>query len=259
MYRNLAPIDKSVWEQIDQRAKEVLVSTLTARKAVHVTGPLGAGHTAYNPGRLGAVMKKEDVSFASYEVTPLVESRIEFKLNRWELDNAIRGDRNIDFTNLEEAVKKSALFEENAIYTGLKEGAIRGLLEVKEEAIKLGDTASDIKKAVAEGVIKLRKAFAHGVMDLIVSEELYTKFWSVESTYPLLESIEKIIGGKVISSEIMTGAILIPHDDENLSLILGEDFTLGYQEHDNNEVTFYVKESFTFQILDDNLVVRFRN
>ena len=52
MYRNLAPIDKSVWEQIDQRAKEVLVSTLTARKAVHVTGPLGAGHTAYNHGRL---------------------------------------------------------------------------------------------------------------------------------------------------------------------------------------------------------------
>jgi uncharacterized linocin/CFP29 family protein len=259
MYRNLAPIDKNVWEQIDERAKEVLVSTLTARKAVHVAGPFGAGHTAYNHGRLGDVTKKEDVAFASYEVTPLVESRIEFKLNRWELDNAIRGDKNIDFTNLEEAVKKSALFEENAIYAGLKEGSIRGLLEVKSEVIKLGNTASEIKKAVAEGVIKLKKAFAHGAMDLIVSEEIYTRFWSVESSYPLLESIEKLIGGKVVSSEVMTGAILIPHDDENLSLILGEDFSLGYQEHDNNEITFYVKESFTFQILDENLVVRFQN
>ncbi|MDF2514134.1 MAG: bacteriocin [Herbinix sp.] len=257
MYRNLAPISKNAWDQIDARAKEVLISTLTARKAVHVSGPRGSEYVVYNHGRLGEVSENNGVSFASYQVTPLVETRIEFKLSRWALDNAVRGDKNIDFSNLEEAVKKAALFEERLVYEGLSEGAVKGLKNVSETSLKLGNTSSDIKKSVAEGVLKLRNAYASGKLDLIVSQELYTKLWSLESQTPLVKALEEMISGKVIASEVLKGALLIPHDHENLELVLGDDFTLGYQEHDQKEVTFFIKESLTFQITDDNLVVRF--
>ena len=257
MYRNLAPIEKSVWEQIDSRAKEVFISILTARKSVRVTRPKGSEYVAYNHGKLGELKEKKGICFASYKVTPLVETRIEFKLNRWELDNAIRGDKNIDFSNLEDAVKKVALFEECAIYEGLPEGNIRGLLEVAEMPLKLGNTESSIKKCIADGVIKLRNAFVLGKIDLIVSQELYTKLWSIESQTPLIKALEDMIGGSIVESEVMKGAILIPHNNENLDLELGEDFSLGYQEHDAKEITFFIKESFAFHILDDKLIVKF--
>jgi uncharacterized linocin/CFP29 family protein len=257
MYRDLAPIDINVWKQIDSRAKEVIISTLTARKAIHVSTPKGSDYVAYNHGKLGDVAEKHEVAFASYVVTPLIETRIEFKLNRWEMDNAFRGDTNIDFSNLEDAVKKAALFEEYVVYEGLSEGNIPGLLEVSGETLKLGDTASSIKKSVAEGVIKLKNAYISGSMDLIVSQELYAKLWSIESQTPLIKALENMIGGKVIDSEVMKGAILVPHNNENLNIELGEDFSIGYQEHDKKEVTFFIKESFTFRILDEKLVVRF--
>lgn len=257
MYRNLAPISKDAWDQIDARAKEVLLSTLTARKTVHVFGPNGSEYVAYNHGRLGEVTEDYGVTFASYQVTPLVETRIEFKLSRWALDNAVRGDKNIDFSNLEDAVKKAALFEERLVYEGLPAGSVKGLLNASDTSLKLGNTASDIKKSVAQGIIKLRNAYASGKMDLIVSQELYTKLWSLESQTPLVIALEEMISGKVIASEILTGALLIPHDHENLELVLGDDFTLGYQEHDQKEVTFFIKESLTFQITDENLVVKF--
>lgn len=257
MYRDLAPIDINIWEQIDSRAKEVIISTLTARKAMHVSGPKGPDYVAYNHGKLGGIVEKHEVAFASYTVTPLIETRIEFKLNRWEMDNAIRGDKNIDFSNLEDAVKKAALFEEHAVYEGLSEGNILGLLEVSAAPLKLGNTASSIKKSVADGVIKLKNAYISGSMDLIVSQELYAKLWSIESQAPLVKTLEDIIGGKIIDSQVMEGAILVPHNNENLNIELGEDFSIGYQEHDNKEVTFFIKESFTFRILDEKLVVRF--
>ena len=259
MYRNLAPVDKSVWEQIDSRAREVFLSTLTARKAIHVTGPKGSEYVAYNHGELGDVKEQYGMLFACYKVSPLVETRVEFRLNRWELDNAIRGDRNIDFSNLEEAAKKAALFEEYTIYEGLPEGNIRGLTEAAETVLKLGDTASSIRKSIADGVIKIRNAYVSGEMDLIVSQELYAKLWSIESPIPMMKTLKDLIGGKVIESEVMKGAVLVPHNDENLDLVLGEDFSLGYQEHDNVEVTFFIKESFTLQILDEKLIVRFED
>lgn len=257
MYRSLAPITKNGWEQIDNRAKEVISSIISGRKVVSVTGPKGSNYVAYNHGKLGHVMEQDGVKFASYKVTPLVEIRIEFKLNRWELDNAIRGNNNIDFTNLEDAVRKAAIFEEKAIYEGLSDGNIKGLLELTESYEKLGDTADTIKESIAKAILKLRKAYFTGNMDLIVSEDLYAKLWSLESRTPLVKTLESMIGGKIVTSEVMKGAILIPHKNENFVLELGEDFSLGYQEHDQKEVTFFIKESFTFQVLDESLVVRF--
>ncbi len=258
MYRELAPINQSIWKQIDERAREVFLTTLTARKAIHVTEEKGSAYVAYNLGRLGEVQYKEDVAYAGYTITPLVETRIEFSLNRWELDNAVRGDKNIDFTNLEDAVKKVALFEERAIFEGLPELGIYGLTKVSSEEVPFGTDETGIRRSIAEGILKLKKAYMNGKMDLLVSTGLYTTIMSLPGQTPLHTVIEDMIGGKIYSSEILQGALLVPHDNENIALILGEDFSLGYQEHTKKEITFYIKESFTFQILDDRLVVRYK-
>ena len=257
MYRELAPISETVWEQIDERAREVLLSTLKARKVVHVSEEKGSDFVAYNHGKLGEVTYNDGVNSAAYVVTPLVETRVEFNLNRWELDNAIRGNKNIDFTNLENAVKKIALYEEKAILEGLPSFGIKGLTDDSFEALPFGTDEVSIKKSIAEGILKLRRAYVNGGKDLLVSTSLYTQIMSLPCQTPLKDQIEKMIGGKVYASEALSGAVLVPHDDANLDFVLGEDFSIGYQEHTKTEVTLYVKESFTFQILDDSLVVRY--
>lgn len=257
MYRELAPVDESVWKQIDDRAREVFLSTLTARKAVNVSAEQGSGYVAYNHGKLREVQYKDDVAFAAYKVTPLVETRIEFSLNRWELDNALRGDKGIDYTNLDAAVKKAALFEERTIYDGLAEYGITGLTKAAADAIPFGEDEAGIRNGIAEGILKLRQSFVSGNLDLLVSTKLYKRIMSLPSLTSLKDVIEDMIGGKVYASEVLQGALLIPHDNENLSLVLGEDFSLGYQEHTKKDVIFYLKESFTFQILDDSLIVKY--
>ncbi len=257
MYRELAPINQSVWNQIDERAREVFLSTLTARKAVNVSSEKGSGYVAYNHGKLGEIQYKDDVAYAGYQVTPLLETRIEFSLNRWELDNALRGDKSIDFTNLEAAVKKAALFEERAIYEGLSDYGISGLTKAVSEELPFGTDEAGIRRCIAEGILKLRQTYVSGKLDLLVSTKLYTRIMSLPCQTSLKKVIEDMIGGKIYPSEVLQGALLIPHDNENLSLILGEDFSLGYQEHTKKEVVFYIKESFTFQILDKSLIVKY--
>ena len=130
--RNIAPMPSKVWDEIDERAKTVLTNILSARKVVHVEGPMGWDYAVVPEGRLDIIDKNEDsdVSVGTYRVKPLLEARISFELDRWELDNITRGAKDIDLEALEEATKKLALFEENLIYNGYEKADIKGLKEV---------------------------------------------------------------------------------------------------------------------------------
>lgn len=57
----------------------------------------------------------------------MVETRISFNLDVWELDNVIRGAEDVELGPLEEAAAQAADFEDKAIYEGLSEG-IRSLV-----------------------------------------------------------------------------------------------------------------------------------
>jgi uncharacterized linocin/CFP29 family protein len=66
-----------------------------------------------------------------------------------------------------------------------------------------------------------------------------------------------LLGSKVIHSFAIDGALLLPFNDENLELTVGQDFAIGYEAHDTKEVTLFITESFTFRVLDPALIVPF--
>ena len=74
----------------------------------------------------------------------------------------------------------------------------------------------------------------------------------------LAKRLEKILGMPIIVSNSITGALLVPYDNENVELTLGEDFSLGYQGHTNEEVELFVTETFTFRVLDDTKVMSYK-
>lgn len=258
LYRDLAPVPKEAWDEIDERAKEVLKSYLSARKVVNVNGPKGLDYNVITEGRLTNVEEDNNVCYAPYKVQPLIESRIEFEMNRWELDNVQRGAKDVDYEPLEKAAEEIAKFEDNAIYNGLANGMIQGLRNSMEfKAIPFGKSANKIMESITEGIIKLRKAYAHGSFTLIVGEEAYKRIISEETAYPLDERIEALIQGKIIFSHSVDGAYLLPYDHEDLELTIGRDFSIGYQSHTNEKVRFFITESFTFRVLDPAIIVKY--
>ncbi|WP_422487358.1 family 1 encapsulin nanocompartment shell protein [Gudongella sp. DL1XJH-153] len=258
LYRELAPISNEAWAEIDERASEVLKSYLSARKVVKVNGPKGLSFNVISEGRLGETLEEGDICYANYKVLPLTESRIEFEMDRWELDNVSRGAKDVDYGPLEEALEKVALFEENAVYNGLKNAGIVGLKGAAEgKAIKLGENEKALMESITEGVLRLRRNYAGGAYSLVVGKDAYKRIVAQDSGYPLSRRIENLIEGKIILSHVVEGAYLIPYNSDDLELTIGRDFSIGYQEHDAEKVKFFVAETFAFRVLDPALIVKF--
>lgn len=259
LYRELAPISNEVWEEIDERATEVLKSYLSARKVVNVNGPKGFDHNVLTDGRLANTEELDNgVCYGNYKVQPLVESRVEFDMDRWELDNLQRGAKDIDYEPLEIAMRDIALFEEDAIYNGLEKAIIEGIDDSMElDPIEFGKDAKSIMEAITKGLVELRKNYVQKPYSLVVNEEAYKRILSTETAYPLDERIKKLIGGDIIFSHVVDGAYLLPVDHEDLELTIGRDFSIGYQDHDAETIKFFATESFTFRVLDSGIIVKF--
>lgn len=258
LYRELAPITQDAWEEIDERAKEVLLSYLSGRKVVKVNGPKGFDYNVITEGRLANLQEDGEICYGNYEILPLTEARIEFEMDRWELDNIRRGAKDIDYEPLEKAMEKLALFEENAIFNGLEKAMIKGLKESAEtDEIAFGKEPQEMMEAISKGVVKLREAYAEGPYTLVVNEEILRRILSKETAYPLDKRIEELIGGKIVFNHVIDGAYLLPYNHDDLEFTIGKDFSIGYQDHSNEKVKFFATESFTFRVLDPAIIIKY--
>lgn len=257
--REMAPISEKVWDEIDERAKEVLKNILSARKVVNVKGPMGWDYPVVPEGRLEIIdeCSESGVCAGKYKVKTLVESRITFELDRWEMDNIIRGAKDINLEPLEIAAKKIALFEEEAVYNGYEKGDISGLSNIAKHNLNLGEDASSILAVMSDARFMLLDSFSEGPFSLIVGKNVYRKLNSIFEGYPLIKIIKDMIGGDVILSESIDCAFMIPYNHEDIEFTIGQDFSIGYESHDDKKVKFFIAESFTFRVLDESLVVKF--
>lgn len=256
--KELAPISAKGWMEIEKRSREVLGSQLSGRRFLKVLGPLGKENGGISTGRL-AVHNENDKEFGVYQIQPYVENRINFTLNRWELDNVDRGAMDINFDSLDMALKEAAKFEEKAIYYGLEKACIVGLLDKDKDLIEFGKTEAETLKNVMFGVSKIKnQGFASGPFVLVVSLEKYVYLNTINPNDSLLGKIEKVLGTPVIISHNIKEGVLMPFNKEDIQLVLGEDFSIGYQEHSSKEVKLFVTETFTFRNLDSSSVVLYK-
>ncbi|MGX8796586.1 family 1 encapsulin nanocompartment shell protein [Fusibacter sp. JL298sf-3] len=256
--RELAPISKSAWKEIDARAEDVLFSVLSARRVVNVNGPKGWDYTVLSEGRLDVSEQKDKaVKTGVYRVKPLVEARVEFELNKWELDDITRGAKDIALDALEDGVKKLALFEEDAVYNGFKDGDIQGLKAVAETTLSFGDTGGKVLEALSQAILTLNQAYVKKPYTLIVGKKAYKQLNTLHDGCLLADVVKTLIGGDIVYSEVLEGALLVPYNHEDLELTIGQDFSIGYEHHTDQTITFFITESFTFRVLDPALIVAF--
>lgn len=256
--KDMAPIPEEAWKEITEQIQGVLKNYLTARKFVDIEGPYGPEYGAVSTGRLIFTEKerKDGVNYGVREVNPLIEVRKTFDLDRWELDNIIRGAKDIDLEPAENATKQVAGFEENVIYQGLKNGGVSGLEERSlHKPVQLPSKVDNILRLIGEQINTLQKNAVEGPYSLILNEKYWLELINLTQGYPIVRQLSDILGGQIIINDHNDNAYLVSERGGDFELTIGQDFMVGYEMHDSQNVKLFISESFTFRVLSPEAVV----
>lgn len=256
--RTLAPLTDRAWSEIAAEATRVLASTLTARRVVDVDGPKGLDFSAVNLGRLTVAEDNvlDGVRYGVRQVLPLVELRVSFDLSTWGLDDLERGARDVDTGPVVQAARKLALFEDRAVFHGFEGGSLRGLEHHADGAVPLGQGGASLLAGVTEGVLRLRGRGIGGPYAFVAGTDIHASIVK-EPGYPLEKRIAALVGGPVMHSEAVKGAFLLATRGGDFVLTLGQDASLGFEYQDKGTARLYLTQTFTFQVLNPDAVVRF--
>lgn len=257
--RSLAPVTEAAWKEIEEGARDILSSYLSARKIVDVEGPHGWDFPGLPLGRLQLPKKQpsQGVEFGVPQIQPLMEARAPFELDIWELDNLTRGAKDVDLDPMEEAAKNLARFEEKAIYYGLKEGSINGMAEASphDPLVHNGDSGKLLEQ-VSLGITRFIESGVEGPYSIVGGPEFWRSLSNCGMGYPVRKQIESLLEGPVILSPFVDGAFLLSRRGGDMRLVLGHDISIGYNSHTKDKVKLYFTESFTFQIIDPAVIIR---
>jgi uncharacterized linocin/CFP29 family protein len=260
LLREHAPITEEGWSLIDSEARQRLTPALAARKLVDFAGPYGWARSATNLGRTRAVADApvDGVTAAQRRVLAVVEVRAPFALARDELRDADRGAADVDLGPLDEAARRIATAENRAVFHGWAAAGIAGIAEAStHDPITLGDDCARYPRHVAAAVEALLASGVGGPYGLALGPEAYTRVLETSEAggYPLLEHLRQILGGPLVWAPGVDGAVVVSQRGGDFLLDVGEDLSIGYENHDTEAVELYLVESFTFRVVTNDAAV----
>lgn len=258
LLRGHAPISDAGWKAIEDEAKPRLSTYLAARKLVDFSGPHGWSHSATELGRVDYIDPlDEGVTAAQRRVLPLVELRAPFVVSRDELFDAERGADDLEFPELDAAAARIAVAENTAIMFGYGAASIAGISErTSHLPVPLGEEVRAYPTRVSDAINRLLGSGIGGPFGLAVSPAAYTEILETsESGDLLMDHIAKILGGPVVRTTGLTGGVVVSLRGGDFVLDVGQDMSIGYLSHNDNEVRLYFEESFTFRVIEPDAAI----
>jgi uncharacterized linocin/CFP29 family protein len=273
--REQAPITPVAWKRIDDDARDVLRTNLTARQVVDVDGPHGWRYAAVNLGRAterkGVIEAEKGaerdaaaprkaaanvVRLATRDVLPMIELRVDFRVSAEELRTLDRGADDIDLDSLDEACRALAAQEDRLVFEGLPEVGMQGICP---QAVKgeLKDTPQETAAGILDGVEELRRRGVDGPYGVMMGPEDYARLAETvgEGGAPLLTYLERLIDGTVLRSDHLEGALVFRREGGDWILTLGRDVSIGYAGHAGDDIDLYLQESLAVRAVDPEAVV----
>ena len=260
LFRKRAPITPAGWVEIEKEAKRTLRAMLAARRVVDFKGPLGWGASDVELGRADVISSPPnapDVKARLRRIQPLVELRIPFDVSRAELDAIDRGARDPDLDAVTAAAREIAVAEDRAIFHGYTAAHITGICEATGSVgIPLGTNHADYPLAVSSALTKLRDEGIEGPFSVVLNDQLYKDLAArTDGGYPIISHVQRLIDGEIIWAPGIDGGLVISLRGGDFELTVGQDFSIGYLEHDSEHVRLYIEESFTFLILTEQAAI----
>jgi uncharacterized linocin/CFP29 family protein len=252
LHRELAPVSEAAWGEIDDEARRALRHFLTARKLVDMSGPHGWDHSALGLGRVAPSDEgpADGVESRIRLVQPLAELRTTFALERDEIDAVERGAPDADLDPVVDAARRAAMAEDRLVFRGFAAAGVRGIVETSPHDPVVIDTEySRYPTYVAMAVETLKRAGVAGPYAIALGPRCYTGV--IETTehggYPVLEHLRLIVEGPVLWAPAVDGAVVLSTRGDDFELIVGQDLSIGYLDHDAERVRLYLEESITFR------------
>lgn len=264
LHRHLAPMSDEAWRVLDEEARQLLTHFLVGRKLVDFEGPKGWEYSAVDLGRLEAVATREEASGALVRrrrVQPLSEIRVPFSLPREELEAIERGAKAPDLDPLLDACRVAAELEDRMVFD-----RISGMADVTgigaaspHDPLVISDDYTQYPSLVAKAVATLRENGIGGPYGIALGPRCYRGV--VETTERggviVFEHLRLILGGgPIVWAPSVSGAVVLSVRGGDYQLVSGQDFSLGYSSHDEEQVRFFVEESLTFRVFTPEAGVR---
>ena len=249
LYRELAPVNEAAWAQIEEEATRTFKRHIAGRRVVDVTGPLGHTSAAANTGHLAETDSPAPGIRADLRVAqPMVRLRIPFVVTRADIDNCERGAQDSDWDPVKDAAKALAFAEDRAIFEGYSAAGIAGIrASSSNEPLTLPAEATDFPDVIARAITELRLAGVQGPYSVLLSADNYTLVAETsDHGYPILEHLQRLVDGSIIWAPAIDGAFMVTTRGGDFDLQLGTDVEIGYLSHDQDTVTLYLQETFTF-------------
>jgi len=253
LLREHAPVSDANWTLLDTEARERLAAALAARKLVDFSGPHGWEHSASNLGRTEPVSSApcDGVSAVRRRVLPLVEVRASFEISRAELADDDRGASDTDLGALDRAAHQIAVAENRAVFHGWPEASIVGIAEASpHQGLQLGNAAEGFPRPVAAAVEQLLHSGIVGPYALALGSDEYKRVAETaeHGGYPLLDHLRQILGGEIVRAPGVDGAVVVSLRGGDFLFDSGQDLSIGYLDHDRENVLLYLEQSFSFQV-----------
>lgn len=260
LFRERAPITAAGWEEIETEARRTLRALLAARRVVDFKGPLGWGASDIELGRADPIAPPpsgKDVQARLRRIQPLVELRIPFDVSRAELDAIDRGARDPNLDAVTAAAREIAMAEDRSIFHGYAAAHIAGICAARKGvAVPLGSSHADYPLAVATALTKLRDEGIDGPFAVVLNEQLYKDLSArTDGGYPIISHVQRLIEGDIVWAPGIDGGLVISQRGGDFELSVGQDFSIGYLEHNTERVRLYIEESFTFLILTEQAAI----
>lgn len=268
LLRDLAPIPSKAWTVVDDEARDRLTPLLAARRLADWSGSGGWQHDAMPLGRTteldsppvdaAAGGAPAGATARQRRVLPLTEVRVPFTIARSEIDDIQRGALDPDLDDLDRAAHAAALIENRAVFHGWAAAGIEGIVTASpHQGPELGADGDRYPDVVAVAVDRLRSAGVEGPYTLALSPRLYTRI--IETTerggYLLLDHLTRILGGTVLWTPGIDGAVVASQRGGDFLLDVGQDISIGYSHHDGDLIHLYLEESFAFRVVEPDAAV----
>ncbi|MCA9647776.1 MAG: bacteriocin family protein [Polyangiaceae bacterium] len=257
--QRLAPISGAAWAAVEAEVAGVLRTRLSTRRVVDVDGPKGFDFSALNLGRVSTPESQEArVQYGVRQVQPLVEVRVPFELEQWELDNLSRGADDVNLDPAVDAAIQLATFEERAVYNGFAQGGITGLNSAKHhEAIRWNRDPEALPKLVASGLARFREQGVDGPYALVLDTKSYRELSAAGESYPPRKLLARTLEGDIIHAPDAPKPMLLSMRGGDFTTTIGQDCSLGYEAHTATHLRLYLTETFTFRMTGPEAVIRF--
>ncbi len=134
------------------------------------------------------------------------------------------------------------------MFHGYPAAGIRGICEARADAaVQLSDDTESYPVMVANALTRLRDEGVLGPYAVALSERCYANLTEATQVgYPVLEHVQRLIDGPLVWAPGLEGAVVLSMRGEDFELTVGQDFSIGYLDHDAERVRLYIEESFTF-------------